>query len=234
MRKTAVLFLLLAFALSASTTDYPEFIYGKKIVVEKKTETSVGLLKAYGIVTERNRYVLWELEEGGKVKASVLLKLNGDEIYLRVGKARATNALTVDLIVGKKVLKRYPWLADMITAAQEASVREALRSPAFMALYFFLTGENPFLQQKTSSMPTYASATARGRSTTISCDQCDKLHIECINWCSFYHNVCVNNCRQIQDPIERDRCLRDCSREQQECYRLCLDHWVKCHENCAQ
>ncbi len=234
MRKIVVLFLLLAFTLMASVADYPEFIYGKKVVVEKEAETSVGLLKAYGIVTEQNRYVLWELEEGGKVKASVLLKLNGDAIYLRVGRARATNVLTVDLVVKKKVLRRYPWLADMITAAHEASLKEALRSPAFMALYFFLTGENPFLQKSASSMPSYASAAPKGRPASISCDQCDKLHIECVNWCSFYHNVCVNNCRQIQDPVERDRCLRDCSREQQECYRLCLDHWVKCHENCTQ
>ncbi len=219
------LWFYLVFSLMAGLDKYYfELGENPKVVVKTSISTSQGLLKVYGLKSEKGEYyILAELGEP-EVKASFLL-LTGPKVVLRVGKEKACWPMDEDSLARGELTKYAPYMKQMILALKEAydntPPKEAWNSN-YAVLYFLLTGKSI---KKWKRITTKAGK-------LVYCDECALLKAEGLGDCQGFHQECLGECGFIKDPGEKAKCINTCITKCMECKNICLAFWIRCRAEC--
>ncbi len=224
-RAKAFIWLLLSLSLIAGIDKYRlELGENPKIIVKDTVSTSLGLLKIYGLKSERSGYyILAELGEP-EVKASFLL-LTGPKVVLKVGREKACWPIDVELLAKGELTRYAPYMKEMILALKEAYDSTSSTDPwnsNYAVLYFMLTGKNIKKWERVTSKV----------GKLVYCDECEIIREECLGLCASNAQACMQACGVIEDPGERARCITTCIRSWQECNNICISGWLKCRSEC--
>lgn len=224
--------LLLSFIVCGKDWKYPEFSFGKKIVTKDSVETPYGILYAYSVRAGSDRYMIWELTEGDRVKLSVFLKLNGKGWLMRIGEGLATFPVSQDYILSGKMLKNFPKIKQLIKAAEEAFKNAKTRPSALLSysLFVFLTGKIPSYNPLVNSN----GNTTKALASKITCDTCDEIYNGCVQKAEDAYRICAMHCEELSDPKEVQDCKKNiCIKGFQDSLKTCLDKWSECRQNCS-
>ncbi len=221
------LWFFLVFSLTAGVDKYYfELGENTKVVAKTSIFTSQGLLKVYGLKSEKGEYyILAELGEP-EVKASFLL-LTGPKVVLKVGKEKACWPIDVDSLARGELTKYAPYMKGMVLALKEAYENTPSTdtwNSNYAVLYFILTGKNIKKWEKVSS---------KKISKLVYCDECDLVREECLGVCYSNFEACVQTgCGRIEDPQEKARCIHSCVVSWQQCNNICISNWARCKSEC--
>ncbi|GEM_PF-2720898 len=221
-----LLWFFLAFSLVAGLDKY-RFELGEnpKVIVKTSVSTSKGLLKVYGIRSEKGEYyILAELGEP-EVKSSFLLFLSSPKTILKVGKEKASVPVDQDVLVKGELTKLAPYMKDMILALKEAyetTPSTDTWNSNYAVLYSMLTGKN---------IKNWGKVTSK-RGELLQCDNCDLVKKRSISQCRSLYDKCMKECESMERGRGRDRCISACVQKRMECNNRYVKAWMECKISC--